>query len=70
MDTIMPILIMLGVGVFALAQNSYYSKKIKLIEALRERELLNAESKGRREALQDPKAVMHAYHKMFTYTMN
>ena len=70
MDTVMPIVLMLGVGLFAVGQNAYYSKKVQRMEEVHTRQLEGAKYLGRCEALQDPKAVMHAYHKMFTYTMN
>ena len=57
-------------GLIALAQRTYYTSKVALLERERVRVVMNAESYGRLDALNDPKAVMQAYHKMFTYTMN
>ena len=70
MDTVMPWVLMIAMGVFVMAQQAYYKKRAEVMDATRERDLMNAESDGRLNALNDPKAVMQAYHKMFTYTMN
>lgn len=63
-------LLLIAIVIFAMAQNAYYSKKMQWLLLTHEHDLLNAQSLGRLEALNDPQAVLTAYHKMFTYTMN
>jgi hypothetical protein len=70
MNAVIPCVLLIAVGIFAMVQNAYYTKKIALIEDMIERDIDNAKSEGYNEALNDPQAVVQAYHKTFTYTMN
>lgn len=63
-------ILLIVVGVFALGQNIYYRFLVKLLMDQRERNITNARSDGRREALNNPGLVLEAYKKIFIHTMN
>ena len=47
-------ILLIAVGVVALGQQAYYTRKIALINQNHERTLANARSAGRADVLQDP----------------
>jgi hypothetical protein len=53
-------------GIVALGQRFYYQKTIEYLQNHMERELMDAKSEGKLEALNDPALVLAAFRKLFT----
>jgi hypothetical protein len=68
METALPWVLMIAIGVFAMAQQAYYKKRAELMDFTRERDIMNAESRGRLEALNNPQAVIEASRKLYRLT--